>query len=220
MAAAEDSHAYALEGSIFVAGAAVQWLRDGLGIIRRAADTETLARSVTSTQGVYVVPAFVGLGAPFWEPDARGAVLGLTLGTTRAHIVRAVLEAIAYQTRDVIEVMSKATGKSLTILRADGGAAANDFLMQFQADILGVELERPKIVETTGLGAAYLAGLGVGMWVSTEELQGLRKVDRRFRPRMKAAERNALYDGWREAIHRVRSKPDNHLSEWKAAPIG
>ena len=210
VAVARDTDVYALEGSIFVAGAAVHWLRDGLRLIRKAEDTERLARSVGSTQGVYVVPAFVGLGAPFWDPDARGAILGLTLGTTRAHIGRAVLEAIAYQTRDVIEAMAVATGEPLKMLRADGGAASNDFLMQFQADILGVEVERPKIIETTGLGAAYLAGLGVGMWASTEELQRLRKVDRRFPPRLKAAERDALYEGWREAVNRVRTTKDNN----------
>jgi len=204
-ASAHDTDAYALEGSIFAAGAAVRWLRDGLRLIRKAEDTEQLATSVPSTDGVYMVPAFVGLGAPFWDPNARGAILGLTLGTTRAHVVRAVLEGIAYQTRDVVEAMAKATGEPLEILRADGGAASNDFLMQFQADILGVEVERPKIIETTALGAAYLAGLGVGFWGSPEEVQRLRKVDRRFRPRLKSSERDALYEGWKEAVSRVRT---------------
>jgi glycerol kinase len=197
--------AYALEGSIFVAGAAVQWLRDGLQIIRKAGETESLARTVPSTLGTYVVPAFVGLGAPYWDPEARGAIVGLTRGVGRAHVARAVLEAMAYQTRDVVEAMAEETGAALDVLRADGGAAANDFLMQFQADVLGVEVERPKIVETTGLGAAFLAGLGTGTWASTEELARLRRVDKRFRPRMKADERDALYDGWRRAVARVRT---------------
>jgi len=201
----KDHKAYALEGAIFASGSAVQWLRDGLRVIRNAKETEQLARSVPSALGVYIVPAFVGLGAPFWDADARGAILGLTLGTTRAHLARAVLEAIAYQTRDVVEAMAEATGEPLQMLRADGGAASNDFLMQFQADILGVEVERPKIIETTALGAAYLAGLGVGVWESTEEVVRLRKVDRRFRPRLKSSERDALYEGWKEAVSRVRT---------------
>jgi glycerol kinase len=198
--------AFALEGSIFSAGAAVRWLRDGVKLIRKAEETEQLATSVSSNGGVYMVPAFVGLGAPFWDPHARGAILGLTLGTTRSHVVRAVLEGIAYQTRDVVEAMTKATGEPLQILRADGGAAANNFLMQFQADILGVEVERPKIIETTALGAAYLAGLGVGIWKSTEEVERLRKVGRQFRPRLKISEREALYEGWQEAMSRVLTK--------------
>ena len=206
-----DTCAYALEGSIFAAGAAIQWLRDGLKLIRKAEETEKLASSVSSNDGVYMVPAFVGLGAPFWDPNARGAILGLTLGSTGAHVGRAVLEAIAYQTRDIAEVMAKATGEPLRMLRADGGAAANNFLMQFQADILGVEVERPKIIETTALGAAYLAGLGIGFWESTEELKRLRKVDRRFRPRLKASERNALYEGWQEAVSRVRTRGGSSL---------
>ncbi len=151
-ASAGDESAYALEGSIFVAGAAVQWLRDGLGLIRNARETERLARSVPSTLGVHVVPAFVGLGAPFWDADARGAILGITRGVSRAHIVRATLEAIAFETRDVIEAMTADTGEPLTLLRADGGAAANDFLMQFQADVLGVEVDRPALLDTTAAG--------------------------------------------------------------------
>ena len=204
-ASAEDQHAYALEGSIFVAGAAVQWLRDGLKLIRDARETERLARSVSSTLGVHVVPAFVGLGAPFWDADARGAILGLTRGVTHAHLARATLEAIAFQTRDVVETMTSDTGEPLALLRADGGAAANDFLLQFQADILGVEVERPRIIETTGLGAAFLAGLGVGLWQSPAEVERIRKVDRRFRPRLRAADRDALYEGWTEAVARIRS---------------
>ena len=201
----QEIGSFALEGSIFSAGAAVRWLRDGLGLVRKAEDTEKLARSVPGTGGVYMVPAFVGLGAPFWDPNARGAILGLTLGSTRAHIGRAALEGIAYQTRDVVEAMVEATGEPLQSLKADGGAASNNFLMQFQADILGVEVERPKIIETTAFGAACLAGLGVGMWESTEEIERFRKVDRRFRPRLKASERNALYEGWQEAVSRVRA---------------
>jgi len=206
-ASSEEDRAYAVEGSIFVAGAAVQWLRDGLGVIRKAAETEGLARSVPSTLGVYVVPAFVGLGAPYWDAGARGAVVGLTRGVTRAHLVRAVLEAIAYQTRDVVEAFAADAGKRLEVLRVDGGAAANDFLMQFQADLLGVEVERPKVLEITGLGAAFLAGLGVGMWGSTAEIEGLRRVERRFKPRMPSAEREALYHGWKQAVSRVRTAP-------------
>ncbi len=205
-ASCQENDAYALEGSIFTAGAAVRWLRDGFQLIRKAEETEKLATSVSSNNGVYMVPAFVGLGAPFWDPNARGAILGLTLGSTRAHVGRAALEAMAYQTRDVMEAMAKATGEPLKMLRADGGAAVNNFLMQFQADILGVEVERPKIIETTGLGAAYLAGLGVGIWESREEVERLRKVDRRFRPRLKTSERNALYEGWQEAVSRVRTR--------------
>ena len=204
-ASAEDQNAYALEGSIFVAGAAVQWLRDGLRLIRDARETERLARSVSSTLGVHVVPAFVGLGAPFWDADARGAILGLTRGVTHAHLARATLEAIAFQTRDVVEAMTADTGEPLALLRADGGAAANDFLLQFQADILGVEVERPRIIETTGLGAAFLAGLGVGLWQSPAEVERIRKVDRRFRPRLHAADRDALYKGWTEAVARIRT---------------
>jgi len=204
-ASAGNASAYALEGSIFIAGAAVQWLRDGLGLIRNAGETDHLARSVSSTLGVHVVPAFVGLGAPYWDADARGALLGITRGVTRAHLVRATLEAIAFQTRDVIEAMTADTGEPLTLLRADGGAAANDFLMQFQADILGVEVERPKVIETTGMGAAFLAGLGVGVWESPEDIERIRKVDRRFRPKLSAADREALYEGWTEAVARVRT---------------
>jgi glycerol kinase len=202
---------YVLEGSVFVAGAAVQWLRDGLGLIERAADSEALARSVPDSQGVYLVPAFVGLGAPYWQPNARGALVGLSRGTTRAHVTRATLESIAYQTRDVVDAMA-ADGKrakgttALKTLRVDGGASANDFLMQFQADILGVPVDRPKIVETTALGAAFLAGLGVGLW-SPRDLEPLRVADRVFKPKMRPAERERLYRGWRTAVERVRIEP-------------
>ncbi len=195
---------YALEGSVFIAGAAIQWLRDGLQIIRKAAESEALARSVDSTLGVYLVPAFVGLGAPYWDPDARGAVLGLTRGVTRAHLVRAALESLAYQTRDVVDTMAAEAGKPIRVLRVDGGAAANDFLMQFQADVLATPVDRPKVVETTALGAALLAGLGVGFWTQAE-LERVRAVDRVFKPKMKSADVSALYDGWKAAVARVRS---------------
>jgi glycerol kinase len=195
---------YALEGSIFIAGAAIQWLRDGLQIIRKAAESEKLARSVESTLGVYLVPAFVGLGAPYWDPDARGAILGLTRGVTRAHVARAALESLAYQTRDVIDTMAGEAGKPITVLRVDGGAAANNFLMQLQADLLGTTVDRPKVVETTALGAAFLAGLGTGFWTQAD-LARVRVVDRVFHPKMKPAEREALYAGWKNAVARVRS---------------
>jgi glycerol kinase len=200
-------YAYALEGAVFVAGAAVQWLRDGLGLIRKAAETDRLARSVDDAHGVYVVPAFAGLGAPYWDSEARGAVLGLTRGVTRAHLVRATLESLAFQTRDVMDAMAADAGAALRALRADGGAAANDFLMQFQADLLGVPVERPALVETTAMGAAQLAGLAVGFWGSPSELAATRRKDKRFRPRMPAARREALYRGWQDAVRRVRARP-------------
>jgi glycerol kinase len=201
---------YALEGSIFIAGAAVQWLRDELKIISDAAETEALAQSVEDTGGVYLVPAFVGLGAPYWDPHARGAILGLTRGAGRAHIVRAALEAIAYQTRDMVDAMKQdlaqsGTGFSLKELRVDGGACRNDFLMQFQADVLNLSVDRPVMIETTALGAAYLAGLGVGLWPDAKALASLRKSDREFAPRMDANSRESLYQGWREAVARVKS---------------
>jgi glycerol kinase len=199
----DDRTSYALEGSVFVAGAAVQWLRDGLGIIATAADTRALAESVPDTGGVYLVPAFVGLGAPYWDPYARGTLLGLTRGTTRAHIARAALEAIAFQNRDVLDTMVQEAGAPIRTLRVDGGAAANDFLCQFQSDILGVEVLRPSVTETTGLGAAYLAGVGVGLW-KMSELAGRWKLDRRFTPAMAAATREAAYAGWQRAVERSR----------------
>ena len=199
--------AYALEGAVFIAGAAIQWLRDGLGLLARAPESEKHARSVEDSLGVYVVPAFVGLGAPFWDPDARGAVLGLTRGVTRAHLVRATLESLAFQTRDLVDAMAADAGAPLSELRVDGGASANDFLMQFQADLLGVPVERPALVETTAVGAAQLAGLAVGFWQSPRELAGTRRKDRRFRPRMAAERRDALYRGWRDAVARVRTRP-------------
>ena len=196
--------AYALEGSIFVAGSAVQWLRDGLGILERAADSEAMARSVEDTGGVYLVPAFVGLGAPYWDQRARGTLVGLTRGTTREHLVRATLESIAYQTRDVVECVQRDAGIDLAALRVDGGAAENDFLMQFQADVLGAPLERPAVLEATALGAAVLAGLGSGFWKDRSEIEATEVGISVFEPRMSADRRDALYAGWRRAVDRSR----------------
>jgi glycerol kinase len=202
---ARGQAAYALEGSIFIAGAAVQWLRDELGLVENAAQTEEVATSVSDTGGVYLVPAFAGLGAPWWDPDARGAILGLTRGSGRAHIVRAALESIAYQTADVADVMNDESGVLLKELRVDGGAAANGFLMQFQADILGVPVDRPALLETTAAGAALLAGLAVGVWPSAEALTGTRVRDRLFEPTMDPEDRTRLRAEWRAAVGRVRS---------------
>src|SRR5437667_387028 len=204
---ARGGRAYALEGSVFIAGAAIQWLRDGLGLVKKAAETERLARRVDSTLGRYLVPAFGGLGAPHWDAEARGALLGLTRGVTRAHVVRAALEALAFQTRGVADAMAADAGSRLSTLRVDGGAAANDFLMQFQADVLGVPVDRPRVVETTAMGAAFLAGLGVGFWKAQAELERARRIDTRFVPKMKPEARDALYRGWQEAVGRVRSGP-------------
>ena len=195
---------YALEGSIFIAGAAIQWLRDGLKIIYDSKDSEYFATKVNDSLGVYVVPAFVGLGAPYWDMYARGAILGLTRGTTRNHIIRATLESIAYQTRDVLELMRNECGIDLCELRVDGGACANNFLMQFQADILGVPVERPEIIETTALGAAYLAGLAVGFWKDQSMIAERRQVNRRFIPSMNEDKRQELYDNWKKAVGRAR----------------
>ncbi len=197
-----DGVTYALEGSVFITGAAVQWLRDGLGLIASAAETEKLAAAVPYTGGVYLVPAFAGLGAPYWNSQARGLLIGLTRGTGRSHIVRATLESIAYQTRDVLEAMGADAGVDLQALRVDGGAVVNDFLMQFQADILGVPVERPVVSETTALGAAYLAGLATGFWRDREEIAGLWARDRVFGPSMAAADRDRLYRQWRRAVER------------------
>ena len=194
---------YALEGSVFVAGAAVQWLRDGLGIIARASETQALAESVADTGGVYLVPAFVGLGAPYWDPYARGTIVGLTRGTTRAHLARAALEAIAYQSRDVLETMAEEAALPVGALRVDGGAVANDFLCQFQADVLDAAVLRPKVTETTGLGAAYLAGVGAGLWAAAD-LAARWALEREFTPRMPAARRAEGYAGWRRAVARSR----------------
>jgi glycerol kinase len=194
---------YALEGSVFIAGAAIQWLRDGLGLIAHAAESQKLAESVDDTGGVYLVPAFVGLGAPYWDMYARGTIVGITRGTARAHMIRAALEAIAYQSRDVLETMAAEAGVRLRSLRVDGGAAANDFLCQFQADLLDVPVLRPSVTETTGLGAAYLAGVGAGLW-KPAELAGRWRLDREFAPTMDRARRAALYSGWRRAVERAR----------------
>lgn len=195
---------YALEGSIFVAGAVVQWLRDGLGIIRSSAEVEALAASVPDNGGVYLVPAFVGLGAPYWDSYARGAMLGLTRGSTSGHIARAALESIAYQTADVLDAMQQDAGLELSELRVDGGASANNLMMQFQADVLGVPVVRPKITETTALGAAYLAGLAVDYWKGEEEIAAQWGADRRFEPQMASSQRESLLAGWRKAVERSR----------------
>jgi glycerol kinase len=191
---------YALEGSVFVAGAAVQWLRDGLGIIADARETEALARSVPDTGGVFFVPAFAGLGTPHWNPHARGMITGLTRGTTRAHLVRAALEAIAFQSRDVLDAMNRNAGVAVADLRVDGGAASNDFLLKFQADVLGAPVTRPAVGETTALGAAFLAGLAIGFWQSEAELAALWAADRTFQPALAEPERAALYARWKKSV--------------------
>ena len=195
---------YALEGSVFIGGAVVQWLRDGLGIIQRSSDVERLAASVPNTDGVYLVPAFAGLGAPHWDPYARGLIIGMTRGTTAAHIARAAVESIAYQVGDLLDAVQRDAGLPLAELRVDGGAASNDMLMQFQADLLGVPVVRPAVTETTALGAAYLAGLAVGFWSSPQEIASQWRVDRRFEPSTPRAEAAHLTDRWREAVTRSR----------------
>ncbi|MFW5979191.1 MAG: glycerol kinase GlpK [Halanaerobium sp.] len=195
---------YALEGSIFIAGAAIQWLRDEMKLIDSAPESEEHARKVDDTGGVYVVPAFAGLGAPYWDMYARGTIVGLTRGSSRNHIIRATLESIAYQSRDVLEAMEADSGIELKKMRVDGGAAMNDFLMQFQADILGSEVERPEINETTALGAAYLAGLAVGFWENKEELIQKWKKDKDFKSKMTEDKREKLYKGWKKAVERSK----------------
>ncbi|MCT4592782.1 MAG: glycerol kinase GlpK [Anaeromicrobium sp.] len=195
---------YALEGSIFVAGASVQWLRDELKLIHDAKDSEYFASKVEDTNGVYVVPAFVGLGAPYWDMYARGTIVGLTRGANRSHIIRATLESIAYQTRDVLEAMQEDSKINLTELKVDGGAVANNFLMQFQSDVLGVPVVRPNIIETTAMGAAYLAGLAVGFWESKEEIAKKWSVDRKFEIAMGEEEKEKKYAGWKRAVERSR----------------
>ncbi len=195
---------YALEGSVFIAGAAVQWLRDGLEIIKTAPESEALAQQVDSTDGVYVVPAFAGLGAPYWDMYARGAILGLTRGTTKAHLVRATLESLAYQAKDVLAAMEQDAGVPLKALRVDGGATANNFLMQFQADMLGVSVERPEIIETTAMGAAYLAGLAVGFWTK-RDVTDKWQLNRAFQANMEEEKREKLYKGWKKAVSRAMS---------------
>ena len=193
---------YALEGSVFVAGAAVQWLRDGLKAIQSSADVERLMGEVSDTDGVYLVPAFVGLGAPYWDPRARGVIIGLTRNTQMAHIARAAVDAMAYQTRDVLEVMQVESSLPLTTLKVDGGAAANATLLQFQADLLNVTVRRPVVAETTALGAAYLAGLAVGYWKSMDDVAANWALDREFRPAMPKAQSEKLYAGWKRAVGR------------------
>ncbi|HEY3130658.1 MAG TPA: glycerol kinase GlpK [Acidobacteriota bacterium] len=195
---------YALEGSVFIAGAAVQWLRDELGILSTAAEIEALARSVPDSNGVYFVPAFVGLGAPYWDAYARGTIVGLTRGSSRAHLARATLEAMAFQTRDVAEAMQRDSGLRLAELRVDGGAARNDLLCQIQADVLGATVRRPLTTETTALGAAYLAGLGVGFWKNRDELSAAWQEERAFLPAADASQREAEYAGWKRAVERAR----------------
>ncbi|MEP7327849.1 MAG: glycerol kinase GlpK [Betaproteobacteria bacterium] len=196
---------YALEGSVFIGGAVVQWLRDGLEIIRHASEIEALAASVVDNGGVYVVPAFAGLGAPHWDAYARGAIFGLTRGTTRGHIARASLEAIAYQSADVLAAMEKDAGIALTELRVDGGATSNNLLMQFQADLLGVPVVRPRVLETTALGAAYLAGLATGFWSGTDDILANRQIDRVFEPVMSRDQAAALMAGWHKAVSRSKA---------------
>jgi glycerol kinase len=202
-ASTADRQEFALEGSIFIAGAAVQWLRDSMGLIDTAAESEAVAASVPDAGGVYVVPAFVGLGAPHWSSEARGLITGLTRASGKAHIVRATLESIAYQTRELVDAMQADSGEELAELRVDGGAAANDFLMQFQADILGKPVVRPSNLETTALGAAFLAGLAAGVWKSLEEIESFWGVDKRFEPRMEESRRDELYSGWQGAVARA-----------------
>ena len=196
---------YALEGSVFIGGAAIQWLRDGLKLFADAKETEKLATSVPGNDGVYFVPALAGLGAPHWDQQARGAFFGFTRGTTTAHFTRAALEAIAYQVFDVLKAMEKDSGKPTQELRVDGGATANNFLMQFQSDLLDCEIKRPKIIETTALGAAFLAGLAVGFWKDQEELQKLWQPDKTFSPAMEDSKREKLVHFWHKAVERTKN---------------
>lgn len=194
---------YCLEGSVFVAGAVVQWLRDGLGLIKESGEVEQLAASVADSDGVVIVPAFVGLGAPYWDAYARGTIFGLTRGTTSGHLARAALESMAFQTRDLIEAMQRDSGVALSMLKVDGGASVNDALMQFQADMLGVAVQRPSVAETTALGAAYLAGLAVGYWDDTSDVTKNWAIDREFQPAMQESERNQRYGRWKAAVSRT-----------------
>ncbi len=194
---------YALEGSVFVCGSAIQWLRDGLKILDSAPDSEYYANKVKDNDGVYVVPAFVGLGAPYWDMKARGGIFGITRGTTKNHIIRATIEALGYQTKDVLDAMQADSGIKLESLKVDGGAVANNLMMQFQSDLLNVPVDRPKVVETTALGASYLAGLAVGFWNSKDELVKNWQIDRRFEPNMDDAKRKELYLGWLKAVRRT-----------------
>jgi glycerol kinase len=200
---------YALEGSIAITGALVQWLRDNLGLIATSADVETLARTVEDGGGIYFVPAFSGLFAPYWRPDARGAIVGLTRFITKGHIARAALEATAYQTREVLDAMEKDSGVHLRALKVDGGMVRNELLMQFQADILDVSVIRPTVAETTALGAAYAAGLAVGFWKDFDELRSHWGLDKEWKPQMSAEERDRLYSGWKKAVTRTLDWVDN-----------
>jgi glycerol kinase len=199
---------YAVEGSVFMGGAAIQWLRDGLGIIKSAPEVNALASGVPDSGGVYLVPAFTGLGAPYWDPDARGTILGLTRGSTSAHIARATLEGIAFQVADLVAAMEKDSGKKISVLRVDGGACASDLLMQIQSDLLGRTVERPVNIETTALGAAMLAGLGAGIWPDVDALSKIRSVDRRFEPTVTATNRRARLKTWKRAVKRARNWKD------------
>ncbi|MDQ0232472.1 glycerol kinase GlpK [Metabacillus malikii] len=203
---------YALEGSIFVAGSAIQWLRDGLRMLDNAPASEGYATRVDSTEGVYVVPAFVGLGTPYWDSDARGAIFGLTRGTTKEHFIRATLESLAYQTKDVLKAMEADSGIELKKLRVDGGAVKNDFLMSFQSDILNVAVERPVVSETTALGAAYLAGLAVGFWKDRSEIEHQWHIEKSFEPEMNEEQRSHLYDGWKRAVEATMGFKPNKKS--------
>ena len=201
---------YAYEGSVFITGAAIQWLRDEIKMISSPEETEAMAKKVPNTGGVYFVPAFTGLGAPYWDQYSRGLIIGITRGTSREHIARAALEAIAYQTRDVIECVEADVGRKIENLRVDGGASANDFLMQFQADLLNTDIVRPSLLQTTSLGASYLAGIATGFWKNTTEIAGLLKVERIFKPQMEPELRQNLYENWTEAVKRV--------SKWALTP--
>ncbi len=204
--AGDGSPCWALEGAVFIAGAAIQWLRDELGLLDDAAQSEAAARAVPDNAGVYLVPAFVGLGAPHWDMDARGTLVGLTRGANRNHVIRAALEAMAYQTRDVLEIMAAESGVHPEQLAVDGGAAANDFLLQFQADILDLPVARPSVLESTALGAAYLAGLGAGVWSGPEALTSLRRIETRFEPTLSAEARRPLLEGWERALRQARTR--------------
>ncbi len=198
---------YALEGSVFIGGAAIQWIRDGLQLIKTSPESEAVAMKVPDTGGVYLVPAFVGLGAPYWDAHARGALVGITRGTKREHVIRAALESLAYQSRDLVEAMLKDSNLKMKELRVDGGASKNNLLMQFQADLLKTRINRPKVVETTAMGAAFLAGLQVGFWKNGAEIIKIRRVDKKFQPRMKESVRKKLWTGWKAAVGRILTTP-------------
>jgi glycerol kinase len=200
---AKGNPCYALEGAVFIGGAVMQWIRDGLKILPKASLSEKISASIKDTGGVYLVPAFVGLGAPYWNPSARGAIVGITRGTTEKEIIRAGLESIAYQSAEVIDLMRQETGLSINNLQVDGGAVANNFLMQFQADLLGGKILRPKNTETTSLGAAYLAGLGVGFWKNSDELKKYHKIEKVFKTKMTASVRQDKMTNWKKAVLRV-----------------